>query len=365
MRCFRKRMRNPGSLHPFAALGVIVLAGTAMVANGAAMATSVRAPANGEIAFVDGGPSLSVVNPQSSAMHLLATCSAGSSCGTFELAWSPMGRRLAFVRGVFAVTQPSRMSLYVVGANGGAAKRLVSCGSCGSLYSSRPAWSPNGRWIVFSRDSSRPGGEGLSIVAAAGGKPRRLTDCTSCADIDPTWSPNGHLLLFSREGRASEQLYSIRPDGPGLARIATGGDPQWSPDGRRIAFEPTPDSIAVANADGSQVHVLLQGTAGSGPGKPSWSPDGKKLLFFDTPGYSSNFKAEVWTMNTDGSGKKRLYHSGCCVGTWAPPVWSPDGRMIAFSADSAGGTFVENADGSGLRKLSPTDSRSLSWQPRP
>jgi Tol biopolymer transport system component len=70
-------------------------------------------------------------------------------------------------------------------------------------------------------------------------------------------------------------------------------------------------------------------------------------------------------MNADGSNKERLYHSGCCIGIYAPPIWSPDGRLIAFSANSAGGTFVINADGSGLRRLSPITSRDLSWQQRP
>ena len=44
---------------------------------------------------------------------------------------------------------------------------------------------------------------------------------------------------------------------------------------------------------------------------------------------------------------------------------SPDGRLIAFSANSAGGTFVIKADGSDLRRLSPITSSNLSWQPLP
>ena len=38
-------------------------------------------------------------------------------------------------------------------------------------------------------------------------------------------------------------------------------------------------------------------------------------------------------MNPDGSAKQRLYHSGCCVVSWAAPIWSPDGQKIAFAAD--------------------------------
>jgi Tol biopolymer transport system component len=85
-------------------------------------------------------------------------------------------------------------------------------------------------------------------------------------------------------------------------------------------------------------------------------------VFFKTPGRREHYRAEVWTINADGSGKERLYHSGCCVGIWAPPIWSPDGHKIAFSANSAGGTFVMNADGTGLRRLSRDTYYELSWQ---
>jgi TolB protein len=183
--------------------------------------------------------------------------------------------------------------------------------------------------------------------------------------VQATWSPNGQLLLFARTRGPSERLYTVRPDGSNLTEIAVGADPQWSPDGRRIAFDSRRrGGIVVANADGSHARLLFAETGGTGPGVPSWSPDGRKLVFVKTPGEPGGYRFEVWTIKADGSAKTRLYRSGCCVMDWAGPIWSPDGRLIAFSANSAGGTFVMNADGTGLRRLSPTTA-ALSWQPLP
>lgn len=202
------------------------------------------------------------------------------------------------------------------------------------------------------------------MVAAAGGKARRL--CAACNGFDPTWSPTGDLIAFAGAPPGNwGPLYTVSADGSNLRRIVdnNAADPNWAPDGRRIVFDSLPDNIEVVDADGSDRHVLAEGLPPeTGPGDPSWSPDGRKVAFLQTPGRHPHFRAEVWTMNADGSDKERLYRSGCCVGSWGRPTWSPDGRMILFSADSAGGTFVINADGTGLTRLSPTTFLDLSWQ---
>jgi TolB protein len=346
-----------------------------LLLSGVATAAYLLLRGDGKIALEGGYGTLLVVNPNGSGLHTIARCTADDgSCAVLEPAWSKDGRQLAFLRGPdWTPYEPGHLSLYVAASAGGGARRLAACGNCGKQYGNHLGWSPDGRWIAFSRDAGPRGQESLSVVAAAGGRPHRLTDCrpAQCVDVQPVWSPDGRLLIFERWTRAGQQqLYTVRPDGSGLTKIADGADPQWSPNGRRIAFDGFEASdrhggIEVANADGSDAHVLFAGTGATGPGAPSWSPDGRKLVFFKTPGRPRHYRAEVWTMNADGSAKKRLYRSGCCISYWAPPVWSPDGRMIAFSADSAGGTFVINADGSGLRRLSRATSAHLSWQERP
>ncbi len=347
----------------------IVLALLFLLLTGIATATYLLVRGNGKIAFEGEFGTLLVVSPNAPGLRTIARCPTGTpGCAVLEPAWSPGGTRLAFVRGrLGGPTASSSMSLYVATSDGRGARRLAACGGCGEQWGGSLGWSPDGRRIAFSRDAGPTGQESLSVVLAVGGTPRRLSDCRPawCADVDPVWSPDGRLVVFRRIAHGSSGgLYTVHPDGSGLTRIADGADPQWSPDGRRIAFDGD-GGIAVANADGSDVRLLFAETGGSGPGVPSWSPDGSKLVFFKTRGRPGHFRAEVWTMNADGSAKRRLYRSGCCVDDWAAPVWSPDGRMIAFSADSAGGTLVIDADGGGLRRLSPSTSSSLSWQQRP
>ena len=350
----------------------IVIVLLLLLLTGCATVTYLLLRGGGGIAFEGGGEygQLLVVNPNGPGLRTIASCPAlSTNCAIREPAWSPDGRRLAFVRGDPGGRYArSRLSLYVVATNGGGVRRLAACGDCGDVPDGELAWSPDSKWIAFTRQDEHPRDEaGIWLVRAAGGAAHRLTRCqpASCFDVEPSWSPDGDLLVFARWGStpgAAGRLYTISRDGSGLSSIADGADPQWSPDGRRIAFD-GPNGLSVSNADGSDLRLIFAGTSGaSGPGAPSWSPDGRKLVFFKTPRLRQGFSAEVWTINADGSGKKRLYHSACCVGLWAPPVWSPDGRMIAFSANSAGGTFVINADGSGLRMLSPSVSTYLSWQ---
>ena len=367
----KRRTRRLGLRRPRRGLRLaIVIAVLFLLLAGVATATYLLVRGHGGIALGERGKLL-VVNPHGPGPRAIASCthtSTSNPCEIAEQSWSPDGKRIAFVRGRLGPSTDTSGNLWVADADGGGAKRLASCGDCGFMFEGGGlGWSPNGSSVVFSRNTGPHGQETLWLVAAAGGRPHRLTDCPgSCTDFRPAWSPNGRLIAFNR-WRTTPRLFgmfTVRPDGSGLRLIARVGDgPAWSPNGRRIAFA-LRDSLAVVNADGSHPHVLRAGPRGSGPGFPSWSPDGRKLVFLSTPGSPGHYVAEVWTINADGSGAKRLYRSACCVESYAPPIWSPNGRQIAFSAYPPGGTFEVNADGTGLRRISPTDSLSLSWQPR-
>jgi dipeptidyl aminopeptidase/acylaminoacyl peptidase len=312
-----------------------------LLLTGCATVTYLLLRGDGKIAFGGEYGKLLVVNPKGPGLRTIASCpSLSTNCAILEPAWSPDGKRLAFVRGdPGGMRTRGRLSLYVVATNGGGVRRLAACGDCGDGYGGDLAWSPDSKWIAFSRRDEHPFDEAaIWLVRAAGGAAHRLTDCrpASCFDVEPSWSPDGDLLVFRRWANtrgAADRLYTVRRDGSGLSSIADGADPQWSPDGCRIAFDGPngPNGLSVANANGADLRLIFAGTSGAtGPGAPSWSPDGRKLVFFKTPRWPRGFRAEVWTINADGSGKKRLYHSDCCVELWAPPVWSPDGNSKAL-----------------------------------
>jgi Tol biopolymer transport system component len=129
-----------------------------------------------------------------------------------------------------------------------------------------------------------------------------------------------------------------------------------APGGRRIAFVSERDGnmeLYTLGADGSGLKRLT--TEFALDDHPAWSPDGERIAFVstrqpaDTPGRAWN---AVYVMNADGSGVRRLSPAGAADYS---PAWSPGGDLIAFASGSgeAGGTdlFVMKPDGSGRRRV--------------
>jgi Tol biopolymer transport system component len=171
---------------------------------------------------------------------------------------------------------------------------------------------------------------------------------------------NGKIAFTStRDGNG--EIYAINADGSEQTRLTNDrhndGNPDWSPDGTKIAFESIrPGGIAyeiwVMNADGSDPRMLTSNDANDL--NPSWSPDGTKIAF-----RSDRDPAGIYVMNADGSGETNISNN--------PPVshpsWSPDGTKIAFQRyiDGNWEIYVMNADGSGQTNISnnPADDVSL------
>lgn len=227
-------------------------------------------------------------------------------------------------------------------------------------------WRPRGA-------GKRRGASMVGILALSLASPLMLAPASAGAVVP---GANGEIACEGGRGNPmNPEVYAVAPDGSGEERVLTDnpvrdGDPSWSPDGTRIAFESYRDDgseLYVMNWDGTGVTRLTFNGPAEDRGS-SWSPDGSKIAFHSArfpatgPGHSS---LEIFTMNADGSNQTRLTEN---TFQDSLPSWSPDGSKIAFTTNRDGGDFeiyVMNADGSNPTRLtsSPGEDAHPMWSP--
>jgi Tol biopolymer transport system component len=151
------------------------------------------------------------------------------------------------------------------------------------------------------------------------------------------------------------EIYTVRQNGHDLRQIthldADAVKPDWSPDGRQIAFEIDRNeapfcSIALMNADGSDI-VELTPNEFVCENDPSFTPDGSRIVFDRFDGVDEAF----WSMDLTGNDRQRI--GGCC----ADPNVSPNGEKLSFVAESdqpfEAALFTSNIDGSNVFQIAP------------
>jgi Tol biopolymer transport system component len=195
-------------------------------------------------------------------------------------AWSPDGRRIAFGQATLRGGKVESAEIFVMNANGTGVRRVtqVTAGRPFAMDVLRPAWSPDGRQLVFEVENlasaEPPNRRALFVVHADGSGLRQLTPWPLNAGDDPDWSPDGKVILFrtvSVANRHHGNLHTIRPDGTGLRRLTNYpapkavGSPTFSPDGKWIAFSRFTDgsypAVYIMRADGTDVRRVTRSAA--------------------------------------------------------------------------------------------------------
>jgi WD40-like Beta Propeller Repeat len=222
-------------------------------------------------------------------------------------------------------------------------------------------------------------GIGLAAVTFDGTERQMSTETSGMAGGAKA---NGSIYFRVGEADSGSRMESIEPDGTGRHVVFPEDSPvhysriAFSPDGTRIAFDNFLEGeygIETADPDGSDIVRLTDGVNDSWA---SWSPDGTKILFSSTrydpsieqcmPGFPHEHgcPTDIYLMDADGSNVVRLTDDPASE---YQPIWSPDGRRIAFARSlgdpqlSHPAIFTMDPDGTDVRQTSSADGGSDFW----
>ena len=208
-------------------------------------------------------------------------------------ALSPDGKTLAFEYGY-----PARLD--TIGTDGRGRRRLGR----GSGYGVE--WSPDGKSLLLTVEAPKFPRSAI-VIRPLRGKQRVVRRAAWIGDAK--WSPDGRWIAYSRshgEDR-SNGIYAIRPNGTGRHRVSTiSGSFSWARDGKRLAVA-SYGGISVIRADGRGSKRMRLRGFGLIEGL-SWSPDGRRLVFAAAPTVREGTEgaSRIWIIGADGRGLRRV-----------------------------------------------------------
>jgi TolB protein len=289
------------------------IAGLVLVSALVATASATAPGANGSIAFrryfdadhtsgavftisADGKAERQITSPPASALD-------------DQPDWAPDGSLITFTR----CSPDTRCHLFTVAPDGSGLAPV------GALCGANEQACPDDAHGSFSPDSQK-----LAFIQASGG--------VRSDAYTEEWIQHSALTLMNRDGSGRRVIYQ------GASYSGDLDYPFFSPDGKHIVFERVASSftlrsgqraVFVIGTDGKQLRRLTPWEESAGDG-PDWSPDGKWIAFRSHVD-DDDKQSQIFIIHPDGSGRRQLTHFAAGTAQIASSTFSPDGKYLVIS----------------------------------
>jgi dipeptidyl aminopeptidase/acylaminoacyl peptidase len=316
-----------------------------------------------------------------------------------RVAMSPDGARVVFELKRFDLRENKNFTQLMLAE---VATGKVRALTHGRHSDTRPAWSPDGRRLAFLSNRESP--TGLYVMPMSGGDAVRVTDREGSVS-DFGWSPDSRRLAYTcqplsarekleRDGRTAEiarapqykhvtrllhkldgagwwngeyaHVWVVGASGGRARRLSSGrfddSEPRWSPDGRLVSFVSNRSEGGDMNQENTDLYVVrpaggparrLTRTQGTVRGH-SWSPDGRTVAYVGNAakaGEGWKHLDRLWLLSVRGGRARELtreidnhcYNGALGDVTGAafdvqPPIWSADSSRLYFLVGERGAT---------------------------
>lgn len=249
-------------------------------------------------------------------------------------------------------------------------------------YDNHLSFAPDGNRMVF--HTQLGAGNPLQIVTANANYTNRKTIVTASTygfnnALAPEWSPNGKLIAFVFTSSALSRISVVDSSGAGLKQLTNTSDIHissasvtWYPDSNRLMYLNKSNQLCTVSVSSTQKTcsaLPANGNVGNkfiGYSNPKLSPDGKyvAITLHQMIDGTSSSRADIVRTSPTGTGYVNLT-AGSDIVKSTNHVWSPDSNLVAFYTGSTPDNLgIISTNGTQMKRIATPNGSSIGWQPK-